>query len=126
MPHFCSLKSSVSDAGATVALVFEFETFAFTVTLLLRFSLRLFAFEVLVLLFERLASTINITTRPTPITATAANPPRIHQIAFDFLRGAIVGIGLTGGGAHCGGVCGVGGGGGGGVGRGLGAGCCGR
>jgi hypothetical protein len=23
-------------------------------------------------------------TRPIPITATAANPPRIHQIAFDF------------------------------------------
>ena len=68
---------------AMLALVFE--TFALAATLVLRFTL-LFALR---LLFEglMLASAISITTNPAPITTSAANPPRIHQIALDFLRG---------------------------------------
>jgi len=74
--------------------------FVFVVTLLLRLSLW-FALELLVLVFDpRLASAITMTISPAPIISTAAKPPRIHQIAFDFLRGG----GADGGiGDHCGG-----------------------
>jgi hypothetical protein len=54
----------------------------------------------------RLARAITITTSPAPITSNAAKPPKIHQIAFDFFRGACVGVG-----DHCGGGGGGGGGG---------------
>src|SRR5687768_5910850 len=109
--HFLSLKSSENGpTGRTVALVFG--TFALTATLLLRLASRVFALRLL--LFEsdpRLASAMSMTTSPPPITTSAAKPPRIHQIAFDFLRGGCVGDG-----DHC--CCG-GGGGGGGAGRGV-------
>src|ERR1051326_3022607 len=117
VPHLFSLKSSVSEVG-TVALTFAFVlllTFAFVVTLALalRLSLRMFTFELL-LLVERLANAITMTTRPMPITTSAVSPPSIHQIAFDFFRiGAAVGAGV-----HC--CCGGGGGGGGAVRRGVG------
>src|SRR5215213_7413724 len=125
MRHFSWLKSSTSEFGiATFAFALVFETFALAfvlaVTLLLRFSLRVLALRLFVLPFEpRLASAMTITTRPTPMTSTAASPPSIHQTALDFLRGG----GAEGGGVHC-----VGGGGGGGAvaGRGVTTCCCGR
>ena len=70
--------------------VFEVLTFVFVFAemLLLRFSLRVFAFRLLLFAFApRLASAMSITTRPTPITIAAASPPSIHHTAFDFLRG---------------------------------------
>ena len=73
----------------------------------LRFSLRLFAFRLLLLLLApKLARAISMTTKPMPMMKMAASPPKIHQTAFDFLRGAGAGVG-----DHCG--CGGGGGGGG-------------
>jgi hypothetical protein len=68
-----------------------------TLALALRFSLRTFAFR---FVFDpRLASAMTITTRPMPMMSTAASPPSIHQIAFDFFRtGAGAGVGV-----HCGG-----------------------
>src|SRR6185369_181507 len=109
--HFCWLKSSVNEVGRDA---FEFAfmllgTLALTVTLLLRFSLRLATLELLV--FElRLANAMIITTSPTQIIKNAARPPRIHQTAFDFFRGgAAIGVGV-----HAGGGCAGGGGGGGG------------
>jgi hypothetical protein len=112
--HFCSLKSSVNEAG-TVALVFVFAfafafellVFAFVVTFALRFSLRPFAFALFVLV-DRLASAMSSTTKPAPTTISAMSPPTIHQIAFDFFRGGGAGVGL---GVHCGGGTGAGGGG---------------
>ena len=60
-----------------------------------------FAFRFL-LSVPRLARAISMTTRPTPMTTTAASPPRIHQIAFDFFcGGAAAGVGV-----HCGGGAG--------------------
>src|SRR5215218_2946433 len=124
-PHFCSLKSSVSDVGVVAfAFAFAFETFALALTLLLRFSLRTLAFRLVLLLFEpRLANAMSITTMPPPMTSITASPPSIHQIALDFLRcGAVAGAGV-----HAGDGGGWGGGGGGGVGgRGLTACGCGR
>ena len=92
--------------------MFELLEFVLTVMLLLRFSLR-FVLRLLLLLFApRLANAMSMTTRPTPMTATAASPPNIHQTAFDFFCGAgcgvgrhccggggagVVGLGLTGG-----------------------------
>ena len=103
------------DVGV-VAFALEL-VFVFAVTLLLRFSLRLFAFRLLLFAFApRLANATSITIKPTPITRTAANPPKIHQTALDFFC-------CTGGGVgrHCGCcACRCGGGGGGGaVGLGL-------
>src|ERR1041385_1314791 len=112
VPHLFSLKSSVNEVG-TVALTFAFVlllTFVFVVTFAfaLRLSLRTFTFELL-LLADRLANAITITTSPMPMMTTAMSPPSIHQIAFDFFRGgAAVGVGV-----HC--CCGGGGGGGGGA-----------
>src|SRR6185369_10057083 len=126
MRHFCSLKSSTSEFGITAfafALVFETFALAFVLalTLLLRFSLRVLALRLLVLAFEpRLARAMTITTRPTPMTSSAASPPSIHQTAFDFLRTG--GGAPVGGGVHCG--AGGGGGGGGVVGLGVTTGCC--
>ena len=77
--------------------------------LLLRFSLRLFAFRLLLFaLAPRLANATSITIKPTPITTAAASPPNIHQTALDFFCCTGGGVGL-----HCG-CCGCGGGGGGG------------
>src|SRR5262249_7385081 len=125
--HFSSLKSSTREFGIA-AFAFElalmFEGGVFALTLLLRFSLRVLAFRLLVLLFElRFASTRTITSRPPPMTMNAASKPSIHQTALDFLRG---GAAERGCGVHCG--AGGGGGGGGVVGLGLttGGGCCGR
>jgi hypothetical protein len=117
IPHFCWLKSSVSDVGREA---FEFAfmllgTLALTVTLLLRLSLRLVTLELLVFVELRLANAMIITTRPTPMIKTAASPPRIHQTALDFFRGGAA----VGPGVHAGGGCAGGGGGGGCVGRGL-------
>src|SRR5262249_32069026 len=105
VPHLFSLKSSVNEVG-TVAFAFAFVllTFVFAVMLALRFSLRTFAFELL-LFVDRLASAISMTMSPTPIMTTAVSPPSIHQIAFDFFRGGAA----TGAGTHC--CCGGGGGG---------------
>src|SRR5690242_18344063 len=117
VPHFFSLKSSVNEAGTVAfALAFAFVlAFALVVTFALRFSLRTFAFELFVLL-DRLASAMTSTTRPTPIITSVMNPPSIHQIAFDFLRGGAAAVGpAVGPGVHCCG--GVAGGGGAGVGR---------
>src|ERR1700741_1068112 len=117
IPHFCWLKSSAVEVGiATFAFALVLGRFAFTETLLLRLSLRMFALELLVLVGLRLASPMIMTTRPTPMIRTAARPPRIHHSALDFLRGAAVALAVAG--IHCGGGCG-GGGGGGAVGRGL-------
>ena len=122
MLHFCSLKSSVNDAGK-VALVFAFVfafallvfafAFAFVVTFALRLSLRLFAFELFVLV-DKLANAMTSTTRPAPTTIRAVSPPTIHQIAFDFFRGGGAAVGP---GVHC--CCGGGGAGGGGAGVGV-------
>jgi hypothetical protein len=71
-----------------------------------------FALKLLFVFEPILANAISMTTSPTPITTSAAKPPRIHQTAFDFLRGGCVGVG-----DHC---CGGGGGGGGGAGVGRG------
>src|SRR5215217_3363273 len=119
-PHFCWLKSSTIEFGiAAFAFALVFDAFVFAETLLLRFSLRVLAFRLFVFPFEpRLANETIMTTRPAPITTSAANPPSIHHTAFDFLRGGAA----VGGGVHC---CG-GGGGGGVVGRGLTTGGCGR
>src|SRR6185369_414052 len=119
MRHFCSLKSSTSEFGIVAfafALVFETFAFALAVTLLLRFSLRVLALRLFVLPLEpRLASAMIMTTRPTPMTSSAASPPSIHQTALDFLRDGVErGVGV---GVHCG--AGGGGGGGGVVGLGL-------
>ena len=104
------------------AFALVFEVFVLAVTLLLRFSLRVLALRLFVLPFEpRLASAMIITTRPTPMTSSAASPPSIHQTALDFLRG---GGAPVGGGVHCG--AGGGGGGGGVVGLGVTCGCGGR
>src|ERR1051325_3079320 len=111
VPHFFSLKSSVNKAG-TVAFAFVFAfalLFVLVVTLALRFSLRTFAFELLV--FADRLSAMTSTTRPTPTMTSAANPPSIHQMAFDFFRGGGAAVGP---GVHC--CCGGGGGAGGGVG----------
>src|SRR5215212_11045215 len=119
VPHFCWLKSSTSDLGGPAfAFAFTFEAFVLAVTLLLRFSLRVLAFRLVVLVFEpRLARAMIITTTPMPMTSMAASPPSIHQIALDFLRGsAAVGVCV-----HC-----CGGGGGGVVGRGVTTCGCGR
>src|SRR5262245_32505052 len=86
VPHFCSEKSSVNDAGSALMLVLRFGSseFVFVFVLVLRSATR-FALLLLSLVAElRLASAMIITTRPTPMIARAANPPRIHQIAFDF------------------------------------------
>src|SRR6185369_11709594 len=117
MRHFSWLKSSTSEFGiAAFALALVFETFAFALafvlalTLPLRFSLRVLALRLLVLPFEpRLARAMTITTRPTPMTSSAASPPSIHQTALDFLRGG--GGAPVGGGVHCGAGGGGGGGG---------------
>src|SRR6185436_12728009 len=99
-PHFCWLKSSLSEVGTeTFEFAFVLGTLALTVTLLLRFSLRLVRLELLVLVVLRLANAMIITTRPTPIIKTAASPPRIHQTALDFFRGGAL---ATGAGVHCG------------------------
>src|ERR1700754_2214483 len=108
--HFFSVKSSVNRPVVGVTLALLLGMFALTVTLALVLRL-VFALKLLFVFDPRLANAISITTRPTPITTSAAKPPSIHQTAFDFLRGACVGVG-----DHC---CGGGGGGGGaGVGRG--------
>ncbi len=76
--------------------MFELLEFVFTVTLVLRFSLR-FVLRLLLLLFApRLANAMSMTTSPTPMTRTAASPPKIHQTAFDFFCGGGCGIGR-----HC-------------------------
>ena len=73
---------------------------------------------VLVLVFDPiLASAITMMTRPTPITRAAANPPSIHQIAFDFFAGGAGGEGVHCGGGGGGGAVDRGGTGAGGVGR---------
>src|SRR5215217_4914166 len=99
MRHFCSLKSSTSEFGIDVfAFALVFETFALALTLPLRFSLlRVLALRLFALPFEpRLASAMIITTRPTPMTSSAASPPSIHHTALDFLRGGgVVGLGMT-------------------------------
>src|SRR5215213_2596544 len=122
VPHFCSLKLSTNELGIAAfafALVFGAFAFALAVTLLLRFSLRVLAFRLILLLFEpRLASATSITTTPMPITNIAASPPSTHQTALDFFRGGAA----VGGGVHCGG----GGGDAGVVGRGLTTCGCGR
>src|SRR6059036_2921044 len=100
VPHFVSEKSSVTDDGR-VASEFVLETFA-VFELVFEFELRLareLGFATFVLLFEfepMLARARSMITRPIPITPTTSTPPRIHQTAFDFLRGCIVN-----GGAHC-------------------------
>src|SRR5215213_1835710 len=105
VPHFLSLKLSTVEFGIVAfAFTFVFGTFALTVTLLLRFSLRVLAFRLFVLFDPRLASAMSITPTPTPITTTAASPPSLHQIALDFLRGGVAaGAGVHwGGGGGCG------------------------
>src|SRR5436190_24036748 len=101
VPHFCSVKSSLKFEPDPFVFVFAVLVltlvFVFVfVTLLFRFTLRLF--ELLVFVLLMLASAITMTTSPIPITANAASPPSIHQIAFDFFLGATVGVG-----DHCGG-----------------------
>ncbi len=100
MPHFCWLKSSAKDAGTDV-LVFELLVLVLAVRLLLRLSLRVFAFKLLFVFDPRLANAISMTSRPTPMMITAASPPSIHHTAFDFFCGAACGAGR-----HC---CGGGG-----------------
>src|ERR1044072_5181106 len=120
-PHFCWVKSSLSDVGREAE--FEFALMlagrlALTVTLALRLSLRFVTLELLVFVEFRLANTMIITTRPMAMTTTAASPPKIHQTAFDFFRGGAAIA--AGAGVHCGGCVGGGVGGGGGcVGLGL-------
>src|ERR1044071_7962258 len=107
-PHFCWLKSSENDVGREAfEVAFVLGTLALTVTLVLRFSLRLVTLELFVLVVLRLANAMIMTTRPTPIIKTAASPPRTHQIALDFFRGGAL---ATGAGVHCG-CCGGRGGG---------------
>jgi len=116
VPHFCSLKSSVSEDAKVLefVFVFVFVLFVLAVVLVLRFS-RLFVFALLLLVFPpMLANAITITTKPMPITPSAARPPRIHQMAFDFFGGGAT----PGVGDHCGCVGGGGGGGGAAEGRG--------
>ena len=69
--------------------------FVFAVMLLLRFSLRLFAFRLLLFAFApRLANAMSMTIKPTPITTDCGEsteyPP--DRIRF-FLRGAGGGVG---------------------------------
>jgi len=56
----------------------------FVTTLAFRFSLRLLILLLFVFEALMLAQAIMTTTKPIPITAKAARPPRTHQIAFDF------------------------------------------
>src|SRR5687767_126894 len=99
--HFCWLKSSVNDVGDP-AFTFALPVFVLvlTTTLALRFVLRVLALRLL-FFDSRFANAISMTTRPAPITASAATPPSIHQTALDFLRGGGAGVG-----DHC---CGGGG-----------------
>src|SRR5262245_48962481 len=86
-PHFCSEKSSLNSAASPLTLVFRFDRseLELVFVLLLRFAMRLSLLLFSLVAVElRLARAMIITTRPTPMIARAANPPRIHQIAFDF------------------------------------------
>jgi hypothetical protein len=84
-------------AGPVFAFAFVFVALVFAEELVLRLSLRTFALRLLLLLFApRLAKAMSITTTPPPMIKTATSPPKIHQMAFDFFRGA------GGGGDQCG------------------------
>jgi len=91
VPHFCSEKSSVREAVDALALVFdEFVFLESLAEFVFAFATLVFLLELLSFAFscEPMLANKTITTKsPIPTIPTTTTPPKIHQTAFDFLRG---------------------------------------